>query len=84
METETNRTHTIGRLLLAVGTAGFAVVFLLNLIGFFVLDEPAALFFSEHWFSQWLPEYAVWPIFMGIGAVLFVWRRRKPSPGAAR
>jgi hypothetical protein len=51
-----------------LGGVGFTIVFILNLIGIFALNQDAAVFFSERWWFSWFPAYIPWIVFLIIGA----------------
>src|SRR5580765_1927169 len=49
------------------GLIGVAILVSLNAIGYFVLAQPAAVAFSEHWWSTWFPVYAVCVVLLSTG-----------------
>ena len=50
-----------------IGSIGFAVNLLLNLVALLALHRPAAVFFSGQWYGDWFPLYLVWSIFLMAG-----------------
>jgi hypothetical protein len=58
---------------LFIGLVGFGVALAVNLIAMLAFSKPEAAFFSEAWYSSWLPNYAVWLVFaiIGLGQTLF-------------
>lgn len=51
------------------GTIGAIILPLLNAFGYFVMHQPAAVPFSEKWWSTWFPVYAVCLVLLVYGAV---------------
>ena len=54
---------------LRFGLIGIGITLLLNVVGIFLLQRDAAPFFSQGWWSSWLPAYLVWLVclFVGLG-----------------
>lgn len=61
---------------LRIGGIGFGLVLALNLIAITLLNTESAKFFTTEWYTNWLPIYAVWGVFIVIG--LGVRRVSKP------
>ena len=55
------------RILLRFGQIGIVITLMLNLVGIFFLQRDAAPFFSEGWWSSWLPAYLVWLVCLIVG-----------------
>ncbi len=49
------------------GGIGFFAVLTLNLIGNYLLDQPAAIPFQKLWWSSWFPVYICCFVFFTIG-----------------
>lgn len=50
-----------------MGLIGFVILLVLNSYGYFILDQPAAQFFAENWWSTWAPSYLVWLVLSIVG-----------------
>jgi len=61
--------------LITTGIGALCVVFVLNLIALFVLNQPAAEFFSQQWWATWFTNYIVWGILTLVGIIRFQKRR---------
>ena len=58
---------TLANTLLIVGTVGITIAFALNLISAYWLQQPAAEFFVDEWWSSWFPAYLCWIAFLLMG-----------------
>lgn len=45
---------------LRLGLIGSSITLALNLFGFLVLNQAAARFFTDGWWSTWFPSFIVW------------------------
>ncbi len=63
-----------------IGLIGLAITIVLNLVALFLLKKAAAGYFSDAWWSEWFPSYAVWVSFTIIALV----SRGRPRDGAGR
>jgi hypothetical protein len=57
------------------GLIGVAILVPLNAIGYFVMHQPAAVPFSEQWWSTWFPVWGVCAVLLVYGAVATLRRR---------
>ena len=55
--------------LLRMGTMGFAITIVLNFLGVYVFHRGSSVFFSDAWWSAWLPCYLVWTLFTVLGCI---------------
>jgi hypothetical protein len=46
--------------ILFIGLIGLSIHLVLNLLGIFVFKKPAAVFFTEPWWSSWFPMWLAW------------------------
>jgi hypothetical protein len=53
---------------LRMGAIGLIGTILLNFSGIYVFHRSSSVFFSDAWWSAWLPCYLVWTTFTIIGA----------------
>ena len=70
------KSKQFSRICFVIGIMGTLIALLGNIFAIFVLDKPAATFFSSDWWSQWFPAYIVWPTFLILG---FVFRAKANS-----
>jgi len=56
-------------ILLALGSVGFAITIVLNVVAWLALDKNNSIPFTDAWFSDWFPNIAIWFSFLlaGIG-----------------
>lgn len=66
------------RQLVKIGGIGLGGTVILNLLGRFVFHRNSSVYFSDEWWSAWLPNYIVWTSFIIIGLSLALadWRSR--------
>lgn len=69
---EADKTRTTGWIFSVVGITGLGIVLALNLVGISLLNQPAANFFSERWWSDWFPAYTAWPVMLTIGVYFWL------------
>jgi hypothetical protein len=55
--------------LLRMGAIGLIGTIILNFSGIYVFHRDSSVFFSDAWWSAWLPCYLVWTTFTVIGLV---------------
>jgi len=60
-----------------IALIGLSIHLVLNLLGIFLFHKPAAVFFTEQWWSSWFPLWLVWGVLTitGIG----IRSRSKPA-----
>lgn len=54
------------KVLLRIGVIGFTIALVVNLIALYVYAKPSAEFFSQNWWAEWFPGYAVSISFLAI------------------
>ena len=62
---------SINKIFIMLGGVGFIIIFLLNLFSVYMLNQDAATYFSEKWWSSWFPNYSVWIVFFIIGVAKY-------------
>ena len=55
------------KIFLRFGLIGIGITLMLNLVGIFLFQRDAAPFFSQGWWSSWLPTYLVWLVCLIVG-----------------
>jgi len=69
---------------LRLGLIGFGITLVLNLLGIFVFQKPAAEFFSSDWWSTWFPSLVVWLVILVSGIGLELSRKDKNDKSTSR
>ena len=69
---------------LRIGLIGFGITLVLNLLGIFVFQKPAATFFSSDWWSTWFPSLLVWLVILISGIGLQLSREDKKDKSTSR
>jgi len=69
---------------LRLGLIGFGITLVLNLLGIFVSQKPAAVFFSSDWWSTWFPSLVVWLVILVSGIGLELSRKDKNDKSTSR
>lgn len=60
-------TSTTMKNYVTIGLVGLAIQAGLNLLALVAFKKTSAEFFSDEWWSSWLPTYTVWLVFLILG-----------------
>jgi len=59
-----------------MGLTALPALLALNLFALFILNQPAAVFFSDQWWPTWFTNYGAWGVYLVFGLAQL---KKKPN-----